>query len=287
VPQKRVAKGELSSRSRSADSETKQGAASSQSAMPIRVHDLEVGFGDQIILNHLNLEVHRGEILGVIGASGSGKSVLIRTILGLVPKRHGTIEVFGQDLDKLSPQARQVLERRWGILFQSGALFSSLTVKENVQFPLREDLNLSEELLDELAMLKIAMVGLPADAAEKLPAELSGGMTKRAALARALALDPELLFLDEPTSGLDPIGAVEFNALLAALRKALGLTVLMVTHDITSLRSLCDRIAVLARGQVAATGTIDALLSSKDPWLQEYFQGVQPSTTDRQRPNSE
>ena len=178
------------------------------------------------------------------------------------------------------------MERRWGVLFQGGALFSSLTVKQNIQFPLREDFHLSKQSLEELAMIKIEMVGLPADAADKFPAELSGGMTKRAALARALALDPELLFLDEPTSGLDPIGIAEIDALIAMLHKTLQLTIFMVTHDLTSLRSTCDRIAALKKGEVIATGTFDSMLSSKDPWLQEYFRGVQPLTSDRQSPNS-
>jgi len=278
--------GSLSPPDRSAGSKATRVAPRPRSTVTIRVHDLEVGFGDKIILNHLSLEVYQGEILGVIGASGSGKSVLTRAILGLVPKRHGTIEVFGQDLDTLSPEEYRVMERRWGVLFQGGALFSSLTVKQNIQFPLREDFHLSKQSLEELAMIKIEMVGLPADAADKYPAELSGGMTKRAALARALALDPELLFLDEPTSGLDPIGIAEIDALIAMLHKTLQLTIFMVTHDLTSLRSTCDRIAALKKGEVIATGTFDSMLSSKDPWLQEYFRGVQPPTSDRQSPNS-
>jgi phospholipid/cholesterol/gamma-HCH transport system ATP-binding protein len=239
----------------------------------IRVRDLEVGFGDRTIMSGLDLDVYRGEILGFVGASGQGKSVLTRAVLGLVPKRAGTIEVFGEDVDELSPSSRRAVERRWGVLFQQGALFSALTVKQNVQVPMREYLHLSDRLLDELAMLKIEMVGLNPDAADKLPSELSGGMIKRAALARALALDPEIVFLDEPTSGLDPIGAGEFDELIATLQRTLGLTVFMVTHDLDSLYTVCDRIAALGEGRILAEGTIEAMLASDHPWLRSYFHG--------------
>jgi phospholipid/cholesterol/gamma-HCH transport system ATP-binding protein len=239
----------------------------------IRVRDLVVGFGERIVLDGLDLDVHRGEILGFVGASGMGKSVLTRTILGLVPKRAGTIEVFGEDLDRLSAASRRAIERRWGVLFQHGALFSSLTVKQNVQVPMREYLTLSDRLLDELAMLKIEMVGLKPEAGDKLPSELSGGMIKRAALARALALDPEILFLDEPTSGLDPIGAGEFDDLIATLQRTLGLTVFMVTHDLDSLHTVCDRIAALGDGKIIASGPIEAMLASDHPWVRSYFHG--------------
>jgi phospholipid/cholesterol/gamma-HCH transport system ATP-binding protein len=239
----------------------------------IRVRDLQVGFGERLILRGLSLDVYRGEILGFVGGSGQGKSVLTRTILGLIPKRAGTIEVFGEDLDELSPQSRRQIERRWGVLFQQGALFSSLTVKQNVQVPMREYLDLSDRLLDELAMLKIEMVGLKPDAADKLPSELSGGMIKRAALARALSLDPEILFLDEPTSGLDPIGAGDFDELIATLQRTLGLTVFMVTHDLDSLYTVCDRIAALGDGQVIAAGPIETMLASDHPWVRSYFHG--------------
>ena len=235
------------------------------------MRDLEVGFGDQIVLKHLDLDVRPKEILGIIGGSGSGKSVLIRAILGLVPKRGGTIELFGQDLDGLPDDQRNRLGRRIGVLFQHGALFSSLTVKENVQLPMREFLSLSDELCDELARVKIDLVGLPTDAADKYPYELSGGMTKRAALARALALDPDLVILDEPTSGLDPIAARHFDVLLTSLRGTLGLAVIMVTHDLESLRHVCDRVAVLRGGTVLATGTVRAMQDSNDPWIKEYF----------------
>jgi phospholipid/cholesterol/gamma-HCH transport system ATP-binding protein len=239
----------------------------------IRVRGLEVGFGERTIMKDLDLDVYRGEILGFVGASGQGKSVLTRAILGLVPKRAGTIEVFGENLDDVSYAEHRAIERRWGVLFQQGALFSALTVKQNVQVPMREYLTLSDRLLDELALLKIEMVGLKPDAAEKLPSELSGGMIKRAALARALALDPEILFLDEPTSGLDPIGAGDFDELIATLQRTLGLTVFMVTHDLDSLYTVCDRIAALGDGKILAAGPIEDMLKSEHPWLKAYFHG--------------
>ena len=239
----------------------------------IRVRDLVVGFGAATVLDRLSLDVYRGEILGFVGGSGAGKSVLMRTIIGLVPKRSGTIEVFGVDLGQAGERARRASERRWGILFQQGALFSSLTVRQNVQFPMREYLDLSDRLLDEIAMAKLEMVGLTPDVGEKFPAELSGGMVKRVALARALALDPEIVFLDEPTSGLDPIGAGAFDDLIRTLQRTLGLTVFMVTHDLDSLHTVCDRIAVLADGQVVVEGPIGAMLASDHPWVRDYFRG--------------
>jgi phospholipid/cholesterol/gamma-HCH transport system ATP-binding protein len=239
----------------------------------IRVRQLEVGFGERLVMKKLDLDVYRGEILGFVGPSGQGKSVLTRTILGLVPKRSGTIEVFGQNVDEIAAAKRRAIERRWGVLFQQGALFSALTVRQNVQVPMREYLTLSDKLLDELAMLKIEMVGLKPDAADKLPSELSGGMIKRASLARALALDPEILFLDEPTSGLDPIGAGEFDELIATLQRTLGLTVFMVTHDLDSLYTVCDRIAALGDGRIIAQGPIGTMLASDNPWVHAYFHG--------------
>ncbi len=233
-----------------------------------------VGFGEKIILQDLDLDVRRGEILGFVGGSGTGKSVLMRAILGLTPKRAGGIWVFGHNLTTISEKDRKSVERRWGVLFQQGALFSSLTVKQNIQVPMREHLDLSPRLMDELALLKLELVGLPQDAADKLPAELSGGMVKRASLARALALDPDLVFLDEPTSGLDPIGAAAFDALIANLSETLGLTVYMVTHDLDSLHSICDRIAVLAEKKVLAIGTMDDMMKNDHPWIKSYFQGT-------------
>jgi phospholipid/cholesterol/gamma-HCH transport system ATP-binding protein len=248
-------------------------AGNEHSEAVIEVRDLAVGFGDRLVNDGLSLDLYRGEILGVVGASGTGKSVLMRTIVGLLPKKRGSIKVFGQDMDALSEHERQVIEKRWGILFQQGALFSSLTVRQNIQLPMREHLDLSHRMLDELAMLKIEMAGLKPDAADKYPSELSGGMIKRAALARALALDPEVVFLDEPTSGLDPIGAGDFDELTATLQKTLGLTVFMVTHDLDSLGQICDRIVALGNGKVLAAGDMDAMLKADNPWLKAYFTG--------------
>lgn len=239
----------------------------------IKVRDLLVGFGDQIVLGHLSLDVRGGEILGLVGGSGSGKSVLLRTIIGLLPKRHGSIEVLGVDLDQANEQERRALERRWGVLFQQGALFSSLSVRENLQFPIREYLELSQTLLDEMAIAKLDMVGLDSSVLDKFPAELSGGMTKRVALARALALDPEIVFLDEPTSGLDPISAGDFDELIRTLQQTLEITVFMVTHDLESLYTACDRVAALADGKVVAEGPIATMLESEHPWVKTYFQG--------------
>ncbi|WP_244607340.1 ATP-binding cassette domain-containing protein [Bosea sp. CS1GBMeth4] len=244
----------------------------------VRVRGLEVGFDDKTILDRLDLEIERGEILGVIGASGSGKSVLARTILGLLPKRGGTIEIFGKDVDALPIEERRAIEQRFGVMFQHGALFSSLTVADNIMFPMRESLQISPGLMSEMAMLKIELVGLPRDTADKFPWQLSGGMIKRAALARALALDPEILFLDEPTSGLDPIAADAFDQLLLTLRASLNLTVMMITHDLSSLHATCDRIAAIARGKVIAVGTLNHLLAHDDAWLQAYFAGERGRT---------
>jgi len=239
----------------------------------IRARDLVVGFGDQVVLDHLSLDLERGEILGVVGASGSGKSVLLRTVIGLVPRRGGSVEFFAMGPDGPQPLDAHAMTRRWGVLFQQGALFSSLTVRQNIQFPLREYLRLSDRLLDEMATAKLELVGLSGRDGDKLPSEISGGMTKRAALARALALDPEVVFLDEPTSGLDPISAGEFDALIRTLQQTLGLTVFMVTHDLDSLHTVCDRIAVLADGKVVAAGPIPTMLACEHPWANSYFRG--------------
>ena len=239
----------------------------------IRVRDLVVGFGRQTVLDHLSLDVRKGEILGLVGASGGGKSVLMRTIIGLIPKRNGHIEVMGVDIEDARGRDAHSTAVKWGILFQQGALFSSLTALQNIQFPLRENLVLSEALMTEIATAKLEMVGLtPADG-DKFPSELSGGMTKRVALARALALDPAIVFLDEPTSGLDPIAAGEFDDLIKTLHETLGLTVFMVTHDLASLNTVCERVAALADGKIVAIGSMAELLASSHPWVRAYFHG--------------
>jgi phospholipid/cholesterol/gamma-HCH transport system ATP-binding protein len=237
------------------------------------VRDLVVGFGRQPVLNHLSLDVRRGEILGIVGKSGSGKSVLLRTILGLVPKQSGTIEILGIDAEHAGQEQIRSIGRRCGTLFQQGALFSSLTVLQNVQFPMREYLDIPEDIMRDVAMAKLEMVGLAPEDATKFPSELSGGMIKRVALARALALEPEIVFLDEPTSGLDPISAEDFDALIRALQRTLGLTVYMNTHDLDSLNTICDRIAALADGKVVTVGSMADMLACPHPWVQAYFGG--------------
>jgi phospholipid/cholesterol/gamma-HCH transport system ATP-binding protein len=239
----------------------------------IRVSDLVVGFGRRVVIDHLSLDVRRGEILGLVGASGGGKSVLMRTIIGLIPRQSGEIEVMGAAIGGTQDRSTQSAADRWGILFQQGALFSSLTVRQNIQFPLRENLVLSDALMDEIATAKLEMVGLTPEDGDKFPSELSGGMTKRVALARALALDPAIVFLDEPTSGLDPIAAGDFDALIKTLQKTLGLTVFMVTHDLASLNTVCDRVAALADGKIVAIGPMRDLLQSEHPWVRAYFHG--------------
>jgi len=240
----------------------------------IRVKDLVVGFGRQVVINHLSLDVRRGEILGLVGASGGGKTVLMRTIIGLIPRRSGEIEVMGATIGRSEEHSTQSAAGRWGILFQQGALFSSLTVRQNIQFPLRENLDLSQALMDEIATAKLEMVGLRPEDGDKFPSELSGGMTKRVALARALALDPAIVFLDEPTSGLDPIAAGDFDALIKTLQRTLGLTVFMVTHDLASMYTECDRVAALADGKIVAIGPMRELLQSEHPWVRAYFHGT-------------
>jgi phospholipid/cholesterol/gamma-HCH transport system ATP-binding protein len=249
------------------------GAAEPPAQAPvIRVRGLTNRFGEQVVHDRLDLEVQRGEILGVVGGSGAGKSVLMRSIIGLQQPAEGEIEVLGRRVtggDIEDPD----LTRQWGVLFQGGALFSGLTVAENIQVPLREYFRLSDALLAEIASYKIAMVGLPAEAGPKYPAELSGGMRKRAALARALALDPQLLFLDEPTAGLDPIAAQGFDTLIRTLAQTMGLTVFLITHDLDTLYAICDRVAVIADRKIIAVDRIDALKRLDHPWVQEYFSG--------------
>ena len=239
----------------------------------IEVRGLVNRFGAQLVHDRLDMDVQPGEIFGIVGGSGSGKSVLLRSILGLQRPQAGTVRLHGRDITQISEVDLKTVKADYGVTFQAGALYSSLTVLQNVQLPMVEHYRFSEHALAELAMLKIRMVGLPIDAGAKFPAQLSGGMIKRAALARALALDPRLLFLDEPTSGLDPIGAAEFDDLIQTLQRTLGLTVFMVTHDLDSLYAICDRIAALADGKVIAAGPMATMLASDHPWLRSYFHG--------------
>ena len=230
-------------------------------------------FGSHRVHDNLDLDVYRGEVLGVVGGSGTGKSVLLRCIAGLRPPQGGTLEIFGQDALNCTEAQRRAIDQRMGVMFQDGALFSSLTVRENVEVPLKTLSGLDAGLRRELADLKISMAGLPYIAGDKYPSELSGGMRKRAGLARALALDPEIVFLDEPTAGLDPIGASDFDTLIKALSETLGLTVFLVTHDLDTLHATCDRIAVLAEKRVMYTGTMSDMLEIDHPWVHEYFHG--------------
>ena len=247
------------------------GNASSDDIIDVR--GLRNQFGTQVVHEQLDLQVRRGEILGVVGGSGTGKSVLLRSIVGLQRPAAGQVKVFGQDLSALSTQARSRYERRFGVLFQQGALFSSLTVLENIALPLTEYGGLDADQARGVSAMKLALAGLPIAAGDKFPAELSGGMIKRAALARALALDPDILFLDEPTAGLDPISAAAFDRLILTLRDALGLTVFLVTHDLDTLYAICDRVAVLSARRVLVADRIEAVAAFDDPWIRQYFQG--------------
>lgn len=253
----------------------------------ISVRGLRNQFGSHVVHENLDLDVFKGEILGVVGGSGTGKSVLLRTIAGLQVPAHGRVTVLGTDVLTADEDTRAALEARWGVMFQDGALFSSLTVRENVEVPMHAIAGLDPDIRRNLADLKISMVGLPFMAGDKYPSELSGGMRKRAGLARALALDPEIVFLDEPTAGLDPIGASAFDDLIRGLSRSLGLTVFLVTHDLDTLHAVCDRIAVLAERKVLVTGTMQEMLSVDQPWVHEYFHGpraraAQNQSTDRQ-----
>ncbi len=238
----------------------------------IRVRNLVTRFGPQVLHDGLDLDVRSGEVLGVVGGSGSGKSVLLKAIIGLLRPASGSIKVLGREVERMTDRQLRDIQRQWGVLFQDGALFSSMTVCENIQLPIKEHTDLPQSLIDDITRVKVAMVGLPPDAATKLPAQLSGGMRKRAGLARALALDPSLLFLDEPTAGLDPIGAAAFDALIADLQQSLKLTVFMVTHDLDSLGAICDRIAVLVDKKIVVD-TMENLLDYPHPWIREYFHG--------------
>lgn len=246
----------------------------------IEVRDLRNQFGSQVVHENLNLDVYRGEILGVVGGSGSGKSVLLRSIIGLNRPAAGTIKLFGQDMTRVSEHNRSAIEQRCGVLFQNGALFSSLSVADNVMVSMREHYSLPQSLMDRLAALKIGLAGLPADAGAKFPSELSGGMIKRAALARSLALDPDILFLDEPTAGLDPIGAAAFDQLILTLRESLGLTVFLITHDLDTLYTICDRVAVISQKRVLVVDTLANVERYDDAWVREYFQGPRGRAAD-------
>jgi phospholipid/cholesterol/gamma-HCH transport system ATP-binding protein len=247
-------------------------AQSADNDLVVRVRGLVNRFGSQIVHNDLSFEVRRNEIMGIVGGSGAGKSVLLHTILGLREPQAGTVEVFGRNIRELSPAERLAMTRAYGVTFQSGALISSLSVAENIQLPLREAYSLEETVLDDLVQLNLSLVGLAPDAAEKYPSQLSGGMVKRAALARALSLEPKLLFLDEPTSGLDPISAADFDALLLYLHGELKLTVVMITHDLDSLFRTCDRVSVIVDGRMVSD-TLPGILKSTNPWIREYFHG--------------
>ena len=238
----------------------------------IRVRGLVNRFGDETVHDGLDLDVRRGEVLGIVGGSGSGKSVLLRTIVGLNRPAAGKVEVFGNDLLAMSDDQIREIEKRWGVLFQDGALFSSLTVAQNIEVPLKEYFDIPLRLMDEISAIKVGLVGLPEDAGAKYPAQLSGGMRKRAGLARALALDPEVVFLDEPTAGLDPIAAAGFDELIRDLRASMGLTVFMVTHDLDTLFATCDRVAVLVDKKLRI-GSLDELLADNHPWIHAYFHG--------------
>jgi phospholipid/cholesterol/gamma-HCH transport system ATP-binding protein len=244
-----------------------------ESELAIRLRGVANRFGEVTVHENLDLDVLRGETIGIVGGSGTGKSVLLRSIIGLRRPSEGKVEVLGHDVWDDGPLGRTALDARWGVMFQDGALFSNLSVRENVLVPLKEHTSLPDKLIIEIADLKILMAGLPADTADKLPSELSGGMRKRAALARALALDPDVLFLDEPTAGLDPITAGRFDELVNELKETLGLTIYLITHDLDTLRDACDRVAALSGGKVSAIGPLDYVRENASGWLAEYFSG--------------
>ncbi len=253
--------------------DTKAQKAGSGPTPVIEVRGLDNRFGSHVVHENLDLDLFKGEILGVVGGSGTGKSVLLRSIVGLHKPSEGRIRVFGKDLSELGAQERSETEQRFGVLFQRGALFTSLNLLQNIALPLIEHCSLPRSDAEELARMKLALTGLPADSALKYPSELSGGMVKRAALARSLAMDPEILFLDEPTAGLDPIGAAAFDKLIVTLRDALGLTVFLVTHDLDTLYTTCDRVAVLSQKRVLVADRIETVATTDDSWIQDYFQG--------------
>ena len=239
----------------------------------IDVRGLRTAFDTHVVHDDLDLSVREGEIIAVVGGSGTGKSVLMRTVLGLNPARAGSIHVMNTDILTARSDQLRAIKLQMGVLFQSGALFSSMSVMENVLAPIREHLRVPSDFMHDIGSMKISLAGLPFEAANLFPCELSGGMKKRAGLARALALDPKILFLDEPTAGLDPIGAAKFDALILGLKKSLGLTVFIITHDLDTLHAACDRVAVLADKRVIAVGTLDEVKNNPHPWIQEYFSG--------------
>lgn len=239
----------------------------------IKLRNIATRFGSHVVYENVDLDVRKGEIMGLIGGSGTGKSVLLRTIIGLQPQSAGRITILGVSMEDASDREKAAVRRQWGVLFQDGALFSSLSVGENIQFPLREFTNLGTHMREEIAHMKLELVGLPQTAYPKFPGELSGGMRKRAGLARALAMDPRILLLDEPTAGLDPVSAAAFDQLILTMRDTMGLTIVMVTHDLDSLYTTCDRIAVLAEKKILAVDTIDNLIKIDHPWIKEYFGG--------------
>jgi phospholipid/cholesterol/gamma-HCH transport system ATP-binding protein len=247
-------------------------SSTAKAAPIVSVRGMVNRFGSQIVHDGLDLDVYPGEIFGIVGGSGSGKTVLLRSILGLRKPEAGTIQIDGQDITRMSGKELLTVKRSYGVTFQGGGLISSLNVGQNTQLPLREYRCLPPEVLTELALLKIRLVGLEADAADKLPSQLSGGMIKRAALARALILDPELLFLDEPTSGLDPIAASAFDDLLLYLQHSLKLTVVMITHDLNSLFRICNRVGAIVNRHMVS-GSLPVMLQQEDPWIRQYFHG--------------
>ena len=252
----------------------------------IRVRGLVNRFGEQTVHDGIDLDVRRGEVMGVVGGSGTGKSVLLRAVVGLRRPQAGSIDVLGHDVLRLSEEEARALEQRWGVLFQDGALFSSLNVTQNIEVPLREHIPMPEPLMDEIAACKIAIVGLPEDTGDKFPSQLSGGMRKRAGLARALALDPEILFLDEPTAGLDPIAAADFDQLIRDLKASLNLTVFLVTHDLDTLFAICDRVAVLVDKKIRV-GTLAQHLADGHPWIRSYFHGPRGRAAQHERSGSQ
>ncbi|MEO7325977.1 MAG: ATP-binding cassette domain-containing protein [Dokdonella sp.] len=260
---------------------TRDSGSSDAREKVIEVHGLRNQFGEQVVHENLDLDVYRGEIIGVVGGSGSGKSVLLRSIIGLNRPAAGSVKLLGEEMTNVSDARRAEIERRCGVLFQNGALFSSLSVADNVMVPMREHFDLPLPLMQRLAALKIALAGLPVEAGAKFPSELSGGMVKRAALARSIALDPDILFLDEPTAGLDPIGAAAFDQLILTLRESLGLTVFLITHDLDTLYTICDRVAVISQKRVLVVDTLAKVERYDDPWVHDYFQGPRGRSAER------